>query len=77
MHYILCPRCHFRVALNKHLCSTCGYNLSTANNARGVNEELGQGAKAKRGDNFWAKFFGLEPPDDDRKDPTKEEPALG
>lgn len=76
MHYMLCPRCKFRVALNKHMCSTCGYVVPPPSSVRAVSDELGPMPKAQKG-GFWAKFFGLEPQVDEHTEPPHEEPALG
>ena len=35
MQYFLCPRCQFRVAANKHSCSTCGYKMPSTSAASG------------------------------------------
>jgi len=75
MQYILCPRCKFKVPLTRHMCTTCGFVLTVPAGQRAVNDQLGANPKVQKG-GFWQKFFGLEAPSDDHKEPGQEEPAL-
>lgn len=56
MQYILCPRCKFRVPLQKHICTTCGYVVPSLTPAKAVTDELGSKAQ-KNG--FWRQVLGL------------------
>ena len=64
MQYILCPRCQFRVAENKKVCTTCGFNFATLKQAQSA-EESTTAPKTKTA--LWSKVLGL----------SKEKPALG
>ena len=75
MQYILCPRCKFKIAVNRHICNTCGFDLAELRARAAVNDGLGSKTKAQK-NGFWQKFLGIEPPPEDTKDPGKEEPAL-
>lgn len=73
MQYYLCPRCQFRVAANKQVCTTCGFNIaSLKNNQAAVVEQAPVTKVAKNG--FFSKFMGAQP---STKEPREEKPALG
>lgn len=58
------------------MCTTCGYMIPTAQSAHGVTDGLGPHPKTQRS-GFWRKFFGLDEPPEEHKEPGQEEPALG
>lgn len=76
MQYILCPRCKFKIQVNRHVCNTCGFDLAELRAKAAVNDELGSKTKVQKA-GFWHKFFGIQPPPEEQKDPGHEEPALG
>jgi predicted amidophosphoribosyltransferase len=65
MQYYLCPRCQFRVAENKKVCSTCGFNFASLKHGQSSAEEPSAAPKTKTA--LWSKVLGL----------SKEKPALG
>jgi hypothetical protein len=73
MQYYLCPRCQFRVAINKNVCHTCGFSMSSLKNSQN-NAEQSSTAEPTTKTAVWAKFLGLSGP---RKETGKEKPALG
>jgi len=68
MHYYLCPRCQFRIAENKKVCPTCGFNFASMKNSQSSPEEH-SAPKTKTA--LWSKVLGLS------KESGKEKPALG
>lgn len=75
MQYILCTRCKFRVPLNKHVCTTCGFTIPSLHAPKAVSDELGPKVQKNT---FWRTFLGLnEPVEEKPSEPAAEEPALG
>ncbi len=72
MQYYLCPRCQFRIAANKHVCTTCGFNMSSLKNTSAVEEQTSPVKMPKTA--FWSKYLGIQPAN---KEPAQEKPALG
>jgi hypothetical protein len=66
------------MAANRHICSTCGFNIPSASvsNARAVNDQLGAKPQAEKS-NFWGKLFGNADNRNDAPDSGTEEPAMG
>ncbi len=79
MQYLLCPRCKFRVAANRHMCATCGYSMPLAANPRvsDTRRETSDtdGSGTQKG-SFWRTFLGLEPPIDDKSEKSQEEATV-
>jgi hypothetical protein len=71
MQYYLCPRCNFRVAQNKHVCQTCGLNITAYNSTIASEQDAAPSKPASK--NVWARVLGL---DGRRKDGGQEKPAL-
>lgn len=78
MQYLLCPRCQFRVALNRHICGTCGLAMPSLKQLQGEAEIIAQASQAKKG-KLWSSFFGLTPRGSSipNSEHGHEEPALG
>lgn len=67
MHYLLCPRCQFKMPARKHMCSTCGYELPVEEKApEASNQSTSKGS-------VWAKFLGYG---EKRTEQGQEKPAL-
>ena len=72
MHYYLCPRCNFKIAGKKRLCTTCGYRMPKPDST----DDSASGAKnAKRGSIF-SRFFGVNSDDNKQTEGGQEKPAL-
>lgn len=71
MHYILCPRCQFKVPANKHICQTCGFRIPSAAPAGGSNVQ----SSNKIGNPF-AKLLKLQNADGKQNDGNQENPVL-
>jgi hypothetical protein len=75
MQYVLCPRCRFRVPMNKHICTTCGFEVPSSRGPQ--NQEKAPEKKEARTGSFWQQFFGLPSPvEEHQNDQGQEEPAL-
>ena len=72
MHYYLCPRCKFRVAINKHVCPTCGYSFPSSKSGKDGGESETKSAKG----GFFSKLFHSSE-SAEQKESAKENPALG
>lgn len=72
MQYYLCPRCQFRIAANKKVCTTCGFNLAALKNAAPSEDVSETGSKAPK-TAFWSKYLGQQ----SNKESAQEKPALG
>ncbi len=57
MQYVLCPRCKFKVPVNKHLCSTCGYVMPVYQGASDTRSTVVISPEKQQG--FWATLFGV------------------
>jgi hypothetical protein len=73
MQYYLCPRCKFKIAANKHVCTTCGLNVSAYNSTVG-GEQTDKDAKPAKS-NVWARMMRLD--SRPSKESGQEKPALG
>jgi hypothetical protein len=76
MQYVLCSQCKFRVPLNKHICATCGHTMPSLQAIKSA-VKADEAASKSQKIGFWQQFFGLGTPQQDTKEPAKEEPALG
>lgn len=77
MQYLLCPRCKFRVPVNRHLCTTCGKKMPSLNPPRAVNTDaLSESAKPGKS-SFWQQFLGIAAPDQERPEAGHDGAALG
>jgi DNA-directed RNA polymerase subunit RPC12/RpoP len=74
MNYYLCPRCKFRVASSKYICSTCGFKVPPASDTKsGVSDIPQKVAKSS----FIGKLFNAEQRPNKSSDSTAEKPVLG
>jgi hypothetical protein len=71
MQYYLCPRCQFKIAAKKNVCTTCGFNMSSLKSSAPVEEQSTPSTMPKTA--FWSKYIGIQP----AKEPSQEKPALG
>lgn len=71
MQYYLCPRCQFRIAAKKNVCTTCGFNLASLKTSAPLEDAETTPAKLPK-TAFWSKYLGQS-----NKDPAQEKPALG
>lgn len=79
----VCPKCQFRLAPGRHICSTCGFVVVSKKDVKGgtqaktsspaVSAALRNAKVEKRG--FWASLFGAE--NESPKEQRRDEPALG
>lgn len=72
MHYYLCPRCNFKIAEKKRLCTTCGFRIPKP---EAVDDGVSGVQSSKRG-SFFSRFFGMRPEDNNSAESGKEKPAL-
>lgn len=75
MHYYLCPRCNFKIAEKKRLCTTCGYRIPKPESVDQSESASGTGA-AKRS-NILSRFFGVRAEENKSGESGQEKPALG
>ena len=70
MQYVLCPRCQFKVPVNKHLCSTCGFVMPVVHPGE---QTSGRSTVVispnKQG--FWATLFGVQEPASEDNEPDQ------
>ena len=71
MHYILCPRCQFKVPANKHICQTCGFQIPSAAPTNGGNVQ----SSNKIGNPF-ARLLKLQNQEGKPNEGNQENPAL-
>jgi predicted amidophosphoribosyltransferase len=71
MQYYLCPRCQFKIAQNKHVCQTCGLNMTAYANSAAPEQDVENSRPAVK--NVWAKVLGLT---GRSKESAQEKPAL-
>jgi len=79
----VCPKCQFRLAPGRHICSTCGFVVVSKRDVKGgaqskaapstVSAALRNAKVEKRG--FWASLFSTE--NESPKEQRRDEPALG
>lgn len=67
MHYLLCPRCQFKMQVKKHMCPTCGFELPTEEKSPELDKNVLQSKSS-----VWAKVLGYS----QKRDGTQEKPAL-
>ncbi len=67
MHYLLCPRCQFKMQVKKHMCPTCGFELPVEEKSSETDKNLSQSKSS-----VWAKVLGYS----QKRDGTQEKPAL-
>ncbi len=72
MHYYLCPRCNFKIAGKKRLCTTCGYRIPKPES----NDDVASGAKSMKRNSVFSKLFGFRPDDNKSTESGQEKPAL-
>lgn len=78
MLYQICPRCKFRVALNKHICSTCGAAVPCKKELEEAALQKEQEMQAARGQKgFWKSLFSPAQARAEKSEPIHEERALG
>ena len=77
MQYILCPRCQFRVALNRHLCGTCGLEMPSLKQLQSNAKNCAHESQVKKS-KFWNTLLGLSSskPVPSGAEHGHEEPAL-
>jgi DNA-directed RNA polymerase subunit RPC12/RpoP len=74
MNYYLCPRCKFRIASSKYICSTCGFKVLPASDTKsGVSDDSHKAAKP----NLLGKIFNVEQRANKPSDSAAEKPVLG
>jgi ribosomal protein L40E len=71
----LCPRCHFRLAPNAHICRTCGYNFSVKKEAAPAPAPAVPTGKPPV-QNVWTNVFKITQ-QDMKTEQRHDEPALG
>jgi predicted amidophosphoribosyltransferase len=77
MMYQLCPRCQFKIALNKHVCGTCGLNISAYNTKFRQNFAQEDSHKSKTNTSLANLFSTFGQKSKKIQDNRHEEPALG